>query len=142
MGLVDGDEAHLHALHFVLENLRAEAFWRHVEQFVGAEDAVVEVFQNFVARLSRIDGRRLYAPFLQIGHLVFHQGDERRNHDGHPLKCQGRHLERDTLSAARWHQSERVVARRDALDDFRLNAAKVIVAPILLQNLVKPVHTR
>ena len=47
---------------------------------------------------------------------------------------QGRNLKSDALAATRRHQPQRVVTSTNGLDDFALNAAKIIIAPILFKN--------
>ena len=68
-------------------------------------------------------------------HLVLHQGDERCDDDTGALLGQRRHLEGDALATAGRHQSEGVLTRADALYDFPLYAAEVVIVPVLLENL-------
>ena len=90
---------------------------------------------------AAIDGSSANAQLTKMVHLVLHQGDEWGDDDADTLLCQCRHLEGDTLAAARRHQSQRVVPAGDGVDDFALNAAEVIVAPVLLENLPIALHS-
>ena len=61
------------------EALRGEAFGREVEELVVAEDAVVELRVDLGRGHAHVDSRGLDATSAQVVHLVFHQGDERRD---------------------------------------------------------------
>ena len=71
----------------------------------------------------------------QMLHLVFHQGDQWGDNDTGAFAAERWHLKGDGLSAACRHQSQCVVSTAYRLNDFPLDTAKVIVAPILLENL-------
>ena len=83
-------------------------------------------------RHARIDGRRQYAFFSQVLHLILHQGNEWCDDDAHALHRQCRHLEGDALAATRRHQPERVVPGHDGFNNLLLYAAEAVVAPVLL----------
>ena len=86
-------------------------------------------------RKAAVDGCRLYAYLPQVLHLVLHQGDEWRDDNAQTVHAQRRHLECDALAASCRHESQRVATSTNALDDFTLNAAEIIVAPILFQDV-------
>ena len=68
-------------------------------------------------------------------HLVLHQGYQRGDNDTGAFAAKRWHLKGDGLSASSRHQSQCIVSVAYRLDDFPLNTAKVIIAPILLENL-------
>ena len=80
-----------------------------------------------------IDSLRLDAPHLELAHLVFHQRNERSNHDTHALHRHGWHLKADGLATSRRHQPQRVTSISNTLDDVFLNTTKTIVAPVLFK---------
>ena len=136
MSLVHHNHAQLlHALELGDEEIGGEAFGRDVEEFVSAQDRIVEHPDDVVAHHSRIDRLSLDAPALELLHLVFHQRDEWRDDDAESFAHQCRHLETDALSTTRRHQRQRVTPTENALDDLALNATKRVIAPVLLENV-------
>jgi len=70
---------------------------------------------------------------LQRIHLVFHEGDERRNHDGQPVLREGRELEAKRFTAPGRQQRKDILARQRILDDFFLQRAERSKTEVLLQ---------
>jgi len=64
--------------------------------------------------------RRRDAVVAQLRHLVAHQRDQRRHHDGEAVAQQGRELVAQRLAAAGRHDGEHVVSGQDRLDDLGL----------------------
>ena len=133
MGLVDGDEAHLHVAELLLEQVGADAFRRNVEQLHAAQHRIVEHLQNVGVCHAGIDGRRLDAAVAQMTHLVFHQGNEGRDNKGHAGKHEGGNLEGERLASACWHESQCVAATHHRVDDFPLYTTKLRILPITVQ---------
>ena len=134
MGFINCDEAHGNALELLKKQRTAEALGRDIEQLEPAKDCILQRRDNLAARHGGIDGRRLDAIGLKMGHLIFHQGDQWRDDYADAISSQGWYLEGDGLSTTRRHQSQRVVSAANAVYDVALNAAKVIIAPITLKN--------
>ena len=114
------------------EQLRGKTLGRHIEYLDGSKDGIFEGGQYAVVGHAAVDGSSTDAPTAQVLHLVLHQGNERRDDNADTLLCQCRHLESDALAATSRHEAQRVVASPYTLDDFTLDAPKVIVAPVLL----------
>ena len=85
MGFIYRDEAYFHLRQLGLEELRGDAFGRNIKEFEITEDAVLEGYDNLVARHSRIDGGGLDALFAQVSHLVLHQRDQRTDDQTQPV---------------------------------------------------------
>lgn len=66
----------------------------------------------------------------EVCHLVFHERDEWGDDDAYTLHCQCWNLERNRLSASRWHQSECVMTGTDTLDDVALYTPETVEAPV------------
>ena len=130
VGLVHGQEADLHLAQLHLEYLGGQTLGRNVKEFVRAKDGVVQMAQHFVTALARIDGCCRDAARAEVGHLVLHQRNERRDHNANALQGQCGHLEGDTLATTRRHEAQGVVASQHTLDNLLLDAAKLLVAPI------------
>ena len=69
--------------------------------------------------------------------LVFHQSDERGNHNCSALHQQCRQLVAHRLTAACWHQHKSVIAIKQVLDDSLLVALESIEAKVILQRLLQ-----
>ena len=69
----------MHAAEFDLKDFGVQSFRRYIKEFVVAEDAVLQCDDNLFARHAGVDGGCLDAPFAQVSHLVFHQGNQRGN---------------------------------------------------------------
>ena len=65
-------------------------------------------------------------------HLVFHQRNERSNHDADALLGKGGNLEGDGFAATCRHKTEGILTSGYTLDDVSLYAAKVRIPPICM----------
>lgn len=72
-------------------------------------------------------------PFLQILHLVLHQGDKRSDYNTYAIHGEGGNLEGYRLATASRHKSKRIFAACYAFDNFQLNTAEILVSPIFPQ---------
>ena len=134
MGFINCDEAHGNALELLKKQRTAETLRRDIEQLQPAKDGILQRRDNLAARHGGIDCRRLDAVGLKVGHLIFHQGDQRRDDNADAIGREGRYLKGDGLTTTCRHQSQRVVAAANAVYDVALNAAKVVIAPITLKD--------
>ena len=116
--LIHRDEAHLHALQLIQEQLAGKTFRRNVEEFVGSEDAVLQNGQNLVVRHAAINvGSLDVAPFESLD-LIPHERYERRENDADALHGKCRNLECDALAATCRHETQGVAPGADALYDL------------------------
>ena len=81
----------------------------------------VAVLGKIVGGIERGSGD---AVALELRHLVAHQRDQRRDHDGEPVAQQRRKLIAQRLAAAGRHDREHVAAGEDRRDDLRLPVAE------------------
>ncbi len=72
-----------------------------------------------------IEACRLDPGLAQLGDLVAHQRDQRRNHQGEAAAHDRRELEAERLAAARRHDREHVLARERGGEDVLLTGTKV-----------------
>ena len=134
--LVDGIErnlARLQELHVVLLRQRLRC---HVQQFRQPRaDVVLHLVDGrLIERRVQVVGHALMlAEVRQEVHLVFHEGDEGRDDDGHPIHEQRRQLVAQRLAATRRHQYEGVLAIQHIADDGFLVAFERVKAEIVLQ---------
>lgn len=67
--------------------------------------------------------------------LVFHQGYERRDDYARAIRRESRHLKRDALASTRRHKAKGIPARTNTLDNLTLDAAEIIITPVLAENV-------
>ncbi len=65
-----------------------------------------ESVAGFIAVETGIEKRGGNAGGIELVDLILHQGDERRNHDGHSGPRERRNLETQGFATARWKQGE------------------------------------
>ena len=82
-----------------------------------------------------MDGYRFDPAFIQVLHLVLHQGYERGDDEREAVPHQGRNLEADGLAAARGEDGEYVLPLQGGLYDFALHRAETVVSPVFLEYL-------
>jgi hypothetical protein len=61
-------------------------------------------------------------------HLVFHEGDQRRNHDGQPLKYQCRDLIADGFSTPGGHYDQGILFLQDMSNNLFLERPEGVIA--------------
>ena len=105
-----------------------QRFWRKVEQFDFVPRDAGDVLAVRFRRKRAIQRDRRNAKRGQLLDLIFHQGNERRHHDGQAVKNQRRNLVAERLSAAGRHNHQRIFPRQDVFDDFLLQRAKCVIA--------------
>jgi hypothetical protein len=135
--LVDGEECDLRAIQQIETARRGEAFGGHVEQveFAGEQCAFGSAGGTGVER--GVEKRRTHAELCQRGHLILHQGDQRRHHDARARPHQRRELVAQRLAAAGGHQHQRIAARHDVVDHGLLAVAERRVAEGLAQDIAR-----
>ena len=68
--------------------------------------------------------------------LVFHQGDQRRDHDSQPAGDQRRYLETQRLARPGRHHGQDIATREQRIDDFFLSRPERIEAEDILQDAI------
>ena len=85
-------------------------------------------------RAVDVGGR--HARLLKRGHLVFHQGDEGRYHQGDALARQRRDLKAGRLAGARGHDAQSVAPLHDSINQRLLPGAEGAVTEDLPEGFV------
>ena len=84
-----------------------------------------------------VQERRFNAQLFQGGHLVLHQGDQRRDDHRRTRSNQGRHLITQGLTAAGGHQYQGITTAHHFLHDIALQRPETFVTEYLVQNLLR-----
>ena len=135
--LVHGKQAHAGLGDGVHERLAAEALGRDVEQLVFAHAQAAQANVGLRVAQAGVDEGAGDTALGELIDLVFHQSDQRRNHQRRAVAHQGGQLVAQRLAATRRHDDDRVAAREHRLDDFILALAEVCEAKMLLQRLAR-----
>jgi hypothetical protein len=125
MGFVDGEAIDVRPPQGVDRVVAQEPFGRDIEK---PQRMLVESARDappFVGIGGRIEARRLDAGLPQLGDLVAHERDERRNNKCKPAANDPRKLEEKRLAAARRHDRKHVLARERGGEHIRLSGTKV-----------------
>ena len=143
MRFVNGKQRHLPALgqgiELRQEARRGDALRCRVQQREFTAQQALLHCGGFHAAEAGVQKGGFHAGFVQGAHLVVHQGDQRRDHDGGAvaglLACDGRDLVAQGLTAAGGHQHQRVAAGHHMLNDGLLRAAESVIAKNLAQDV-------
>ena len=125
MGFVDGEKIDLSLPQGGDRVVAQQPFGRDIEK---SERSLVEATRDPPAfvRIGRgIEARRLDPGLAQLGDLVAHQRDQRRDHKGEAAADDRGKLEAKRLAAARRHDREHVLARERGGEDVLLSGTKV-----------------
>ena len=114
-----------------LEKLGLEAFRGEVEEAVVSVGGVVQGKVHLPAAHAGMDGDGPDTPCLEVLHLVFHEGDQGRDHQCQAfLLHENRHLEADALAAAGRENGQHVPALGCLPDYLLLHGTEAVIAPI------------
>ena len=150
MGFIDRQKSHV-ALSDDFEKLRLpKPFRRDVQQPVPALGDFGVPPLTLFARERRVDERRFDSSGSQRIHLVFHQRDQRRQHqrDSAPrqllivVRQQRGDLIAQRFSRTCRHDDQRVAAAENPVDDCGLRSAKGLEAKELVQCVNRFHHRR
>ena len=133
--LVDREERDREVGHGREEGRGLEPFRSHVHEAVFAPAQRALTVLPFALRQRAVHERGRDSACAQRIDLVFHQGDERRDHHGGALEQQRRKLIAEALAAARRQDGDGGPAGEHRPDDGLLSLAKGVVPEMLLQGV-------
>ena len=110
-----------------------QTFRRHIDEAQFAARDLIEdrpVFRRIVRRVERRRGDAIAA---QLRHLIAHQRDERRHHDGEAVTNERRQLIAQRLAAAGRHHRQHVATVENGADDIALPRPKGLEAEGLVK---------
>ncbi|MCG3120600.1 MAG: hypothetical protein ALAOOOJD_03365 [bacterium] len=111
-----------------------QSFGRHVKQLCLTLTDAVEIALILIGRQRAVQKHGGHAELLQLRHLVFHQRNQRRDHDGETLEQQRRQLIAQRFAAAGRHDDERVFFLQDVVDNFLLQRPELVVPKNFFEN--------
>ena len=113
------------------QSLRAD-----VQQLVAALAGTAQHITPFALTDAAVDGCHLGdATATETVHLIVHQGDERRQHEGHARQQERRDLVRDRFARSCRQHCKRVLACHEALHRLELTRSPVLEAEYLAHSV-------
>ena len=119
---------------------RREALRRDVEQAQATGPRRLEHAAALIVRLGGVERAGSDATPPQVVHLILHERNERRNHQGQSVHAHGRRLKAERLPAAGGQHHDRIAVREYALHRLALQRQKRVEAPIALEHAEQAVE--
>ena len=138
VGFVDGIERDGNCLEKFNVFLFRQRFGRHIEQFgLARQDVGFHLIDGAAVerRIQKVSDSVVGREVAHCVDLVFHQGDERRNHDRCALHEQGGQLIAERFSAAGGHEHEHVVSSHQRKDNLFLVSFESIETKVFFKCL-------
>ena len=135
MGLVDGESMNLDLLGQLQEMRHEQAFRRDEEQLIAAGEELRFGVMHRVGGHAAVKRACRIAALAQAVDLIFHQRDQRRNHNVGTLGHGRGNLVAQRLAAAGGHNDQRVAVIQFSADRLLLQRPQLIVSPIAPQGI-------
>ena len=133
MRLVDREKRHRHPCSQGKEALRLQPLRRDVQKLILSGGRFCIGASQLLERQRAVEKRRRYPCLRQRCYLVFHQGNERRDHNRQPRQQQRRKLIADRLSPAGRHHAQHIAPGQNRVNQRLLPAAERRVTEIPLE---------
>ena len=124
MGLVDRQQLHPHRPNRIEKSPAAKPLGHHVEQPKLAGRHAVEPVVLLRRRERAVDEAHRQPQRMELIDLVFHQRDQRRNHQRQTVEHQCRQLVAEALSAAGGHDAKAIPPGKNRRDHLFLPGAE------------------
>ena len=135
VGFVDGEQADFGVVEKAQEAFAYQTLGGNVEQFqVACLDGVGNLL-HLTAANATVHAGGGHACGLQGGHLVVHQGNQRRHYHGQPAPHQGGNLITQGFAAAGGHQHQQVLPLCQRGHDFFLPPPEGVIAENFAQDV-------
>ena len=103
----------------------------HIDDLVPALPSAVQHQGLLVVGEAVVEESRRHTGLHQCPHLILHQADQRRHHDGDARQKQRRHLIADGFARTGGHHRQHILPGKQAADDLLLPGAEAVVAEYL-----------
>ena len=128
VGLIHRDHADKFFLCEPLEARHLQPLRGDIDDLIPALPGAVEHQGFLVVGEAVVEEGRRHTGLHQRTHLILHQADQRRHHDGDAGQQQGRHLIADGFARAGGHHGQHVLPVQQPPDDLLLPGAEAVVA--------------
>ncbi len=124
VGFVDGDQGRLALGKHLGKASDAQALGCDEEELQGAVEVVDASLARGRAIAPGVYALHREAPFFEFGYLIFHEGDQRTDHQGSAAARHRRQLVAEGLAGSGRHYQQDVAARNDGPADGFLAGAE------------------
>ena len=128
MGLVDGQQVDRQPVEQGVDARGEQGFRGNVEQLDRPAGDIRHVLLVGFRAERAVEEQRRHPGGAQLLDLVFHQGDQRRDHHGQAGEEQRRDLVAQRLAPAGGHHRQGIFARQHVVDHLALVRAEGVVA--------------
>ena len=128
---------------FLCEALEARHFQPlrgHIDDLIPALPGAAEHEGLLVVGEAVVKEGRRHTGLHQRPHLVLHQADQRRHHDGDSRQKQRRHLIADGFARTGGHHRQHILPVQQPPDDVLLPGAETVVAKNFFQDRMRVCH--
>ena len=140
MGFVHRHHADLPLLHKALEARHLQPFRGNVDDLVPALPGAAQHQGFLVVGQAVVQECSRHAGLHQRPHLILHQADQRRHHQGNARQQKRRYLIADGFARAGGHHGQHILPGQQAVDDLFLPGAEAVVAKNFFQDAVRVFH--
>ena len=137
MGLVDGEQVNAGAGEPLGRAGIGEPLRRGIEQAHAPIAHGIDHAAVLVLIVRGVEASRLDPEMAQRRHLVAHEGDQRRDHEGQALAGERRQLVAEGFAGAGRHDGENVLAGQHGAHDLLLSFAEGGEAEDVVENLAR-----
>ena len=128
VGLVHRHHADLPLLRKPLETRHLQPLRSHIDDLIPPLPGAAEHQGLLVVRQTVVQESCRHTGLYQRPHLILHQADQRRDHDGDAWQQQRGHLVADGLARTGGHHGQNVLPGQQPGDDLFLTGAEAIIA--------------
>ena len=140
VGLVHRHHADELFLREALEARHFQPLRGHIDDLIPALPGAAEHQGLLVVGEAVVEESRRHTGLHQRPHLVFHQADQRRHHDGDARQKQRRHLIADGFARTGGHHRQHILPVQQPPDDVLLSGAETVVAKNFFQDRMWVCH--
>lgn len=137
VGLVHRHHADELFLREALEARHFQPLRSHIDDLIPALPGAAEHEGLLVVGEAVVEESRRHSRLHQRPHLVLHQADQRRHHDGDAGQKQGRHLIADGFARTGGHHRQHILPVQQPPDDVLLSGAETVVAKNFFQDRMR-----
>ena len=142
VSLINRDRRQIPGAEIFLPMIKHEALWRCVEKPVAALVQTGKAGFGLFDAERGIQKSRLHARCLKLVHLVFHQGNQRRNNQRQSFSQQRWELKAKRFATTRRQQRKCISPRQVRLHDFALQWTKSIITESDLERFLNFIHPK
>ena len=95
MSFVNHKKVDVHLGSPALKERGLKPFGRDIQKFIITIGRIVQCDIYLIIAHARIDRKSFDSILIEILHLIFNEGDKRRDNQTYSLSCQSRHLKTD-----------------------------------------------